>query len=421
MKKIFLGGLIVIFTLALSTSFALADVSNESFEIGTNPGAFTTLYPGNTNIDGWTIISGSVDYIGSYWTAADGSRSIDMNGLAAGTISQEFDTETGATYKVTFYMSGNPDSSSNPSLTSPSEKVLTVSAAGYTSDPFTFDSAFEANSKSDMKWKQNTYNFVASGEKTTISFASVIGGAFGPALDNISIERTDIDGDGILNEEDICPGTDIDIPSVGHGVNRHWYNGSSFMTMVPNGKTGPREVLSQFSLKDTNGCSCKQILDNISEKTGFDFGGHYKYGCSKSIIDDWISGRYLIETVDVPAQGAVISSVYPLILGANYVLKARGIADAQNQTPSIWFDAECSNNTGISSSWVDGVEGYESYGLDLLDLKVNNQFVDWGSCNPAHEYEKTMVGTGSNTTFQIYDVYYPNNSGNLFVDIYAEL
>ena len=64
-------------------------VTNGSFESGvafSDP--FITLNAtDSTSITGWTVSAGSIDYIGSYWQPADGSRSLDMNGLSTGAIS----------------------------------------------------------------------------------------------------------------------------------------------------------------------------------------------------------------------------------------------------------------------------------------------------------------------------------------------
>jgi hypothetical protein len=84
---------------------------NGSFELGTAPGQFITLNGGDsTSITGSTVGGGSngVDYIGSYWTASDGSRSIDLNGLVPGSIFQTFDVVAGQTYQVSFDFAGNP-------------------------------------------------------------------------------------------------------------------------------------------------------------------------------------------------------------------------------------------------------------------------------------------------------------------------
>src|SRR5207244_8975944 len=84
---------------------------------------FETLPAGSTALTDGTIDSGSIDWIGSYWPAADGSRSIDLNGNETGAISQTLTTTIGNTYVVTFDLSGNPDGP-------PTAKTLTVGATG---------------------------------------------------------------------------------------------------------------------------------------------------------------------------------------------------------------------------------------------------------------------------------------------------
>jgi choice-of-anchor C domain-containing protein len=165
-------------------------VSNGSFENGNNPGTFKTLNPGDGDMSDWTVDSGSVDYIGSYWQASDGNRSVDLNGVAQGSISQTINTVDGATYKVTFDLSGNPDSRpAGDSLYSPSNKEISVNAVGSNSESFYFDTSVEHNTLADMKWKSYSYTFVASGTSTVLKFASQIQGAFGPALDNVEVHE----------------------------------------------------------------------------------------------------------------------------------------------------------------------------------------------------------------------------------------
>src|SRR5262245_54069854 len=89
-------------------SFAAA-FTNGSFETGTNPGVFTTLASGSTAITGWMVSAGTIDYIGTYWTASDGVRSLDMSGNGPGAITQTFDTVPNQQYQVIFDLAGNPD------------------------------------------------------------------------------------------------------------------------------------------------------------------------------------------------------------------------------------------------------------------------------------------------------------------------
>jgi choice-of-anchor C domain-containing protein len=160
-------------------------ITNGSFESGTNPGAFTEVGVGGTNITGWTVDSGSVDYIGTYWTASDGSRSLDMSGSSAGGISQALSgLSIGQEYTVTFDMAGNPAGA-------PATKFLQVSAGG-TSGLYSFDTT--GHSLSDLGWVTFTYVFIATATTDTLAFLSMTPGSFGGALDNVSIAATPIPG-----------------------------------------------------------------------------------------------------------------------------------------------------------------------------------------------------------------------------------
>lgn len=174
------GGAASAVVIASSAGSALAAPvnSNGSFETGVAPGVFTTLVGvNNTNITDWTVDSGSVDYIGSYWMASDGTRSLDMTGFSSGTVSQTFPTVIGHTYEVSFDMAGNPAGF-------PLEKHLDVSVGG-APESFTFD--VTGKTLVDMGWETNTYEFTATSTSTTLSFASQDAGFFGAALDNVVV------------------------------------------------------------------------------------------------------------------------------------------------------------------------------------------------------------------------------------------
>ena len=158
---------------------AVSAQTDPSFETGTNPGGFSTVFAGQTNISGWSVDFGSVDYIGSYWQASHGSRSIDLNGHnQRGKISQELATVPGWTYKVTFDMSGNPDGN-------PISKSLLVSAGQQPAWIYRY--VIGTNTHADMQWVSETYYFTAEDSTTLLSFTSLIQGFYGPAIDNISV------------------------------------------------------------------------------------------------------------------------------------------------------------------------------------------------------------------------------------------
>lgn len=156
---------------------------NGSFEDGTNPGAtFITLAPGSMDLTGWTIGGSGVDYIGGYWDASDGNRSLDLSALSAGQISQTlFDTVAGARYRVSFDVSGNPDGGQRTVR-------LVASVTGGIAEVYSYV-VTAANSTSNMLYQTFTYDFVASGDPQDIQFLSLEENPFGPALDNITISQ----------------------------------------------------------------------------------------------------------------------------------------------------------------------------------------------------------------------------------------
>lgn len=126
--------------------------------------------------------------------------------------------------------------------------------------------------------------------------------------------------------------------------------------------------------------------------------------------------RVLVDTVFVPATGGVVSSSINLESGKQYQLKAAGTAFAGD---TIEFDAQYSKTERITGdTWTDNVSGYEGLGPELLELKVDGVFVDWGAFNTGHVYYWCMSGTGSPVALEIYDTYPSNNTGSLTVEIY---
>ena len=177
MKKLQSLLIVSVILISFAGSSALAALTNGSFEVGTNPDGYATLDPGSTNIFGWTI-TGQIDYIGTYWQASDGSRSIDMTGYSAGSIQQDIDTVAGLTYIVNFDMAGNPDGA-------PTIKPLVIEAVGIDSQTFYFDTT--GKSKTNMGWTTMQWSFIANSDTTTLKFTSLVDYGWGPALDNVNV------------------------------------------------------------------------------------------------------------------------------------------------------------------------------------------------------------------------------------------
>jgi choice-of-anchor C domain-containing protein len=189
------GAFAAAITVGASISLGVAQAAtivNGSFEDGlADIGAFTTVYsPDSTSITGWKVLSGNVDYIGTYWTAADGSRSLDMNGLVPGSIGQTITGLVfGQQYTITFDLAGNPAGGPEP-------KTLQVMASAGSSS-YSFDAT--NSTLSNMDWVPESFSFTADGTSEMLTFASTTTGdsgngtyptAFGPALDNVSIAAT---------------------------------------------------------------------------------------------------------------------------------------------------------------------------------------------------------------------------------------
>ena len=171
--------------------------SNGNFSSGTyadGGSGFDTLFaspptanvaPNATAINDWTVTSGSVDWIGSYWqgpTASD-PWSIDMNGDSQGAIAQTFQTTAGASYIASFYLFGSPDHGTG-------SKTLTVGASGNAPAGFTF---VVTNSQTHlaMDWTTANYPFTATTDSTTLTFTGdPNAGAYGPVIGDVSVAST---------------------------------------------------------------------------------------------------------------------------------------------------------------------------------------------------------------------------------------
>ena len=158
-------------------------IDNGSFERGNaNVGSYLTVKAGSDDIDSWTVTTGSVDIVGSLWAATDGVRSIDLDGVSFGGLSQAFKTTKDKTYVVTFDLAGNR-------YGAPMVKRLKVTAAGQSAD-FSYDLLHRPATKTG--WATHSFQFVAKGDLTTLEFDSLDteSGYFGPVIDNVIVRGT---------------------------------------------------------------------------------------------------------------------------------------------------------------------------------------------------------------------------------------
>lgn len=180
MKSLFFAAAVTLILIGASGRPTESQVVNGSFETGQqDPGMFwIILYSPSNVMDGWLVNSGSVDYIGKWWEASEGVRSIDLNGPDSGEVSQTVPTIPGVTYAVGFDMSGNADGP-------PTVKLMTVTADGGQPQTYAYDTVLAGNSRTDMRWQAMRYTFTANNAMTVLAFRSDVPGFYGPTLDNV--------------------------------------------------------------------------------------------------------------------------------------------------------------------------------------------------------------------------------------------
>jgi choice-of-anchor C domain-containing protein len=174
------------------TSNQVSLITNGSFEMADiNPGNFyIQLNGGDTRITGWVVLPSNIHYVGTYWEASEGLRSLDLDGATgfAGGIQQTFSTVPGNQYLVSFDFAGNPGAG-------PQIKTMRVSADNQ-SAIFTFD--ITGKSFSNMGWTRMNWMFTADDSSATLQFVSLTGSGWGPALDNVSVTTVGPEGADLL-------------------------------------------------------------------------------------------------------------------------------------------------------------------------------------------------------------------------------
>lgn len=171
-------------TLLASAALAGANlVSDGDFNSPAVSGTYATYNSGQSFGAGsvWTVGSGSVDQIGTYWqTTPDGGDSIDLDGTSPGSLSQDVGKLAAGSYELTFYLSGNPDGG-------PTTKQASITLGG---TPQTVSYTLTgANSDSNMLWTPEKLFFTTTGGDTSLAFTSLDSGntPYGAAIGEISL------------------------------------------------------------------------------------------------------------------------------------------------------------------------------------------------------------------------------------------
>jgi choice-of-anchor C domain-containing protein len=165
--------------LLLASSARANLITNGGFELP--PGVYPYMvFSGGLRLPGWTIESGTVEIVGTYWQAAEGSQSLDLNGIfeEIGTIYQDIATVPGERYKIRFAYAGNPECGPVVKTTKVfwnDEELATVS----------FDTT--GHSFTNMRWTYYEYEVTTSKAASRLRFQSTTSSFCGPTLDDISV------------------------------------------------------------------------------------------------------------------------------------------------------------------------------------------------------------------------------------------
>jgi len=92
----------------------------------------------------------------------------------------------------------------------------------------------------------------------------------------------DEDGDGVPNDQDVCPGTVIPESVPTKKLNPNHYalvDGDGIFDTVAKGKSSP----ANYTVGDTGGCSCEQIVEALGLGNGL-----LKHGCPPGVMQNWV-------------------------------------------------------------------------------------------------------------------------------------
>lgn len=180
--------LAVAIVFAISPSAFAELVTNGDFESPSSIGSLATYTAVDSSSlfisgNGWTVSTGDIDHIGTYWVGADGGESIDMDGNNPGQIQQTLVTVIGQEYVLSFFLAVNSDVA-----TSGTRSVQVDAGVDLTSGTLTLTKT-STSSTSNMEWANYGFRFTASTTSTILSFTSLdaAGTGSGIALDDVSV------------------------------------------------------------------------------------------------------------------------------------------------------------------------------------------------------------------------------------------
>ena len=154
---------------------------NGSFEEGTEDiGEFLSLDKGSEAVKGWKVTRGQIDWVATFFAAADGKRSIDLHGSPGyGGVAQTFKTKKGTKYTVEAEAGGDAGGGA---------RAIVLEAGD---GKKTFDTDPKDSTPEKLNWEKVTWEFTATGDETTLEIYTTEKGddARGPVIDDVSVRE----------------------------------------------------------------------------------------------------------------------------------------------------------------------------------------------------------------------------------------
>ena len=360
---------------------------NGSFELGpTTPDSpsFVPLFPGSTDIFGWDIIRGGIDYEAEWrigtdgWMSADGDYSLDLNGTpGVGGVAQTFNTKVGQKYLVTFDLAAHP---------SGLLQTMRVSAAGQSAD-FYFQSKSDP---SNLGWQALTWEFTAISRQTTLELYSLqTGYQFGgPALDGVVVTainqindtkgKNKLVGTAGTDELNGLNGKDTLIGMAGNDI-LNGGNGADILIGVD-----PKAIEAQHS-------NCTQLLSPGGSPIYNPSNGHYYEFVAATNIP-WTS-----------AKTAASSRTFNGLQGYLVTITSQAEDDFLhlnfNTLSNVWIGASDATQEGLWK-WETGPEEGLAFWLGRFNgSPINGAYEDWDGGEPSNR----VASTGEEEDFAVWN------------------
>ena len=155
----------------------------------------------STSPTGWST-SGSTDVICGLWENQEGNVSVELAGAYSPiSLNQSVTTNPGSIYRLSYWVSANPDagcaSYGDDPLTVPRTASVVVSDVGngavIAERTEIWDVAEKQNTRTDMGWENRSVTFVATGHETDVGFTAVQGQSCTVVVDNVyAVEDTNV-------------------------------------------------------------------------------------------------------------------------------------------------------------------------------------------------------------------------------------